>query len=130
MSSKLIAAILLLVGLVNVLPVVGVLSAARLQSLYGIELADHDLIIMMRHRALLFGLLGAFLVAAAFMPVLRPAAFIAGFVSMLGFVLLAWQTGSYGASIGKVVMIDVAAILALMLAAGLAGWQHFSGPGH
>jgi hypothetical protein len=42
----------------------------------------------MRHRAVLFGLLGAFLIAAAFLPSLQLAALVAGFASVVSFLYL------------------------------------------
>ncbi len=71
----------------------------------------------MRHRAVLFGLLGAFMIYAAFRPALQPLAFIAGFFSMLSFVALG--IGDYNALIRKVVIADVVGSVALMLAAAL-----------
>jgi hypothetical protein len=63
--------LILLVGLANLLPVVGVLSAARLQIPYGVALDDPNLVILMRHRAVLFGVVGGLLVASALHAPLR-----------------------------------------------------------
>ena len=51
-----ISAILLLVGLLNFYPVIGAAGAARLSALYGLPIEKPDMAILMRHRALLFGL--------------------------------------------------------------------------
>lgn len=105
-----------LVGVLHLFPAMGVLSADRLAFLYGT--APHgDLLILMRHRAVLFGLLGVFFVYAAFHPALQPAAFVAGFVSMLSFVGLAWVEGDYAAELRKVMIADLAASAVLALAA-------------
>ena len=66
--SKGVTLCLIVVGLINFLPLVGVYSAQRLESSYSIVLASNDLIILMRHRALLFGVLGGFILYSAFMP--------------------------------------------------------------
>ena len=90
-----VTAALLVAAVIHLLPLVGVLGATRLEALYGLPVTDANLAILMRHRAVLFGLLGAFLAVAAFRPVLQGAAFVAGFVSVLSFLGLAWSTGGY-----------------------------------
>jgi hypothetical protein len=51
---------LTVVGIIHQLPLTGVLSVSRLQVLYGVTITDPNLEILMRHRAVLFGILGAF----------------------------------------------------------------------
>ena len=63
-----IALLLIIVGLINMIPVLGVLSAQRLQGLYGLAELDSELSLLLRHRALLFGLLGSVIVFSAFVP--------------------------------------------------------------
>ena len=70
----------------------------------------------MRHRAVLFGLLGAFLILAAFQPTLQPMAFLAGFISVLSFIGLAWSVGGYNGSVRKVVIADMVAAVCLAAA--------------
>ncbi len=107
-------ATLFAVGAVNALPIIGVLGAARLESLYGIKVADDNLSILLRHRAVLLGLVGGFMQYSAFKPELAPAASLGGLVSMLSYVLIAWQApGGFNNSIRKVMLVDVAASVAL-----------------
>ncbi len=106
---------LLVAAVIHLLPVVGVFGADRLQSLYGLPLDGPDLQILMRHRAILFGLLGIYLLAAAFIPVLQPSAFAAGLVSVLSFLLLAWSNTGYNASIARIVAVDILALVALLI---------------
>ena len=65
---------LIVVGVIHLLPLSGVLGGAQLFSLYGVPVDDPNLEILMRHRAVLFGLLGVFLVYAAFKPSLGRSA--------------------------------------------------------
>lgn len=111
-----VKAVLILVGLVNLAPVVGVLSQSHLFRLYGVAIENQDLLLMMRHRAVLLGLVGATLVAAAWLPGLRTAACILGLVSMISFVVLVLGSGGVGAPLLKIAVIDGVAIVVLVLA--------------
>lgn len=99
-------ALILVAAVVNLAPAVGVLSSDRLQALYGVALDDPNLVILMRHRAVLFGIVGGLLVAAAFTPSLRPIGYTAGFLSMLSFVVLVWHVGSYGPQLARIAVVD------------------------
>ena len=57
----LISAMLLVVAAIHLLPVTGVLGGDKLTALYGLRFNDPNLFILMRHRAVLFGLLGLFM---------------------------------------------------------------------
>ncbi|PKM30882.1 MAG: phosphopantetheine adenylyltransferase [Gammaproteobacteria bacterium HGW-Gammaproteobacteria-11] len=116
--DKIIGALLILVGIIHLLPVTGVMGVDRLTTLYGISFGDPNLEILMRHRALLFGLLGVLLIYAAFQPTLQWLAIVAGMISVVSFIVLALAVGDYNLSLRKVVIADIVAIVAL-LAAGL-----------
>ena len=120
-----VPAVLLLVAAIHALPLLGVLGAARISGLYGIAVDDPNLEILMRHRAVLFGLLAAFLAYAAFHRPLHGLALIGGAVSVVAFLALALSVGRYNAAIGTVVRVDVVALLLLALAA----WVHLRSPG-
>ena len=112
-------ALILGAGVVNLLPAIGAFSAGRLQSLYGVVIEDPNLAILMRHRAVLFAIVGALLVASAFHPALRHVAFTAGFVSMGSFVALALLIGDFNPALRRIVWVDVIASLGLVVAAVL-----------
>jgi len=101
-------------GLINFLPISGVLSASQLETLYGVRIEGTDLLILMRHRAVLLGIVGGLLMAAAFHRPLRPLGLLVGLISMLSFLLIAAGIGGYGAPIRRVVLADVAACVLLV----------------
>jgi len=101
--------ILALVGLINAIPVTGALGADVLASLYGLPVDEPNLLVLMRHRAVLLGLVGAYMIVAAFRPALRPSAFMLGFASMLSFIALAYSVGGINAALQRVALIDVVA---------------------
>lgn len=117
-----LAAALLLAGVINALPFIGVLGAERLQTLYAMPFDDPNLRILMRHRAVLFGLLGGAMIAAAFIPAWRTPMTAAGLVSMLAFIVLAQLEGHNSAAIRRVVIADVLASVPLA-AAWLWSWS-------
>lgn len=110
-----IRAVLLIVAAINFAPVIGVISAEQIKNLYGISLESDDLIILMRHRAILFGLLGTFIAVSAFRPAMQLLACSAGLVSMVTFVLLAYSADTYGDALDKAVVLDIVASIALVV---------------
>jgi hypothetical protein len=108
---------LIVVAVIHLLPLSGVLGPARLAALYGIAFDEPNLQILMRHRAVLFGLLGAFLLLAAFQPSLQLIALVAGFVSVVSFLWLAWSVGGYNAQVGRVFIADIVALVCLVVGA-------------
>jgi len=105
------------VGVIHLLPLAGLLGRSTLESAYGVRLGEgQDLVILMQHRALVFGLLAALSFAAIAAPNLRLPAGLAALVSMLGFTLIAGLQ-THGPAIAKVMWIDIGA--GLLLAVGL-----------
>ncbi len=112
--AKLVAGGLVLAGIINLLPVVGMAGAAWLRSLYGLEIRSLDLEILLRHRAVLFGIVGGLLLVAAFRPGLRDVAVLVAGASMMSFIVIALLVGGYGPAIRKIVIVDIVGILALV----------------
>lgn len=120
--KKVVSGLLAIVAFIHLIPLTGVLGAPRLQTLYGVTVDEPNMLILMQHRAVLFGLLGAFLLWAAFRPALVPLALVAGFVSVLTFLGFTWAAPAHNALIGRVVVADWLALACLALAAALHFW--------
>jgi uncharacterized BrkB/YihY/UPF0761 family membrane protein len=114
-----IPVVLVLVALIHALPIVGVLGADPVARLYGVSALDTNVELLLRHRAVLFGLLATFLAYAAFRPELHRAALAAGFVSAVSFLVLSHLVGAYNSELATVVRVDWAA-LALLVAGAVA----------
>jgi hypothetical protein len=112
--KKFVTGALLIAGVVNLYPVVGIISVDQLEKLYGVPLDNGDLIILMRHRAILFGLLGTFLIYSAVRSSIQTLACIAGLVSMFSFIALAYASGQFGEALNKAIVADVVGSLALV----------------
>lgn len=102
-----------IVGLINFTPLIGVIGQARLESLYGIEITSPDMLLLLRHRAVLFGIVGGYILVAALKPALRNSASIMGYLSMISYVVLVNIGPATNAHIDRVMQIDLVAILLL-----------------
>ena len=76
--STVAAALYALAGLINFLPLIGVLGPRRLESMYGVPMDRADLQVLMQHRAVLFGVVGGGQLWALYDVPMRP------FMAMLG----------------------------------------------
>jgi len=113
MTEKLITALMLVVALIHLVPITGVLGVARLESLYDVPISGNNMEILMRHRAVLFGILGVFFAYAAFTPTLQPLSFLVAFATLVSFFYLAFSIGEYNDAIRKIVYADVVAAVCL-----------------
>lgn len=126
MKNYLIAAGYLVAGLINLAPVVGSFSTLRLTQLYAIEIGNADLALLLRHRAVLLGIVGALLISAAFQPAWRGIAAIAGLLSMLSYIVLLQLSGTDNSQLQRVLGADVVAIALLLPAFALHAASAYS----
>ena len=112
-----------LAGLLNLYPLIGVLGADNLKSLYGMTVKNADVLLLLRHRAVFFGLLGVLLIYAAFRPAWRRIALIAGLTSMLAFLFLALPLGERGKALQQVFWVDLLAVVVLVAGAWLSSFS-------
>jgi hypothetical protein len=114
--NLLVSAMLVVIAIIHLIPLAGVLGGERLAALYGLSFDEPNLAILMRHRAVLFGILGVFFLFAAIRPAVQSLAFVVAFVSIVSFLWLAWSTGGYNARVGRVVTADIVALVGLVIA--------------
>jgi len=123
-----VSASLLVAAVIHLMPLQGVLGSGRLVSLYGaLPFDEPNLAILMRHRAVLFGLLGLFLLFAAFRPALQTLAFIAAFVSVISYMWLVWSIGGHNAQLARVFTADVVALVCLAAGAAAHAYLQLQG---
>lgn len=114
--QRMITGLFLITGIINFVPLAGVTGDALLQSSYGIEIASSELSLLLRHRAVLFGIVGGLLLTAAFKPRLRTTASICGMVSMASFAVLYLLTGPGAPELAGVFRADIVGIAVLATA--------------
>jgi hypothetical protein len=111
-----LAASLIAVSFIHLLPAIGMVSATRLTRLYGVAAADATTVLLLRHRAVMFAVLGIGFAASAFVPMLRVPAAVLALVTMLAFVLLAGGD-AYGPAIRRVARVDI--VMSVLVVAAL-----------
>jgi len=113
---------LVVAAVINLMPLPGLWSVAHMESLYGIPVREPTLELLLRHRALLFGLIGLLMLAGAFHRPLQLAAILAALGSMLGFMSLAAAAPELAAPLRRVALADLVATLLLLVALALRAW--------
>jgi heme A synthase len=101
-------------GVVNLLPSLLVFLPDKVSSAYGIELPNANYELLLRHRAVLFGIIGGLMVYSSLARKHYEISAIAGLVSMISFVMLYVLIGKdIGIELKKVMFVDIAASTAL-----------------
>lgn len=114
--KHIVTVLFVIVGLINFAPLMGVLSNDMLATLYAVEITSPDMSLLLRHRAALFGIVGGYILIAAFRPNHRPVATIMAFASMLSFLALYLMIGPENSKLVGVFRIDVVAVVVLTAA--------------
>jgi hypothetical protein len=111
-------------GIIHLIPIYGVSGPTALTQLYGIEVVDSNVAILLQHRALLFGILGVLMLLAIVLPSIRITVLVAGLLSAAGFIFVSMWVGGYNPAISRVIRAD--AIASALLAAGLLTEWHLA----
>jgi hypothetical protein len=120
---------LTLLALIHLPPVGGVAGGEALQRLYGVAADDASLQLLLRHRAMLFAIVAGIAFAGAWLPRLRTLALLTVWISLLSFLLLAWQSAPISVELARVQLIDIGALMLLVpltvlaLAQRLGAWR-------
>jgi hypothetical protein len=108
---------LFLTSIVNILPVLGAFLPSKMKDAYGIDVPDANFELLLRHRAVLFGIVGGFMLYAAITKNYLSLASIIGLISMISFIMLYFTIGGQiNESLTKVMKIDVVAAIVLLIA--------------
>jgi len=117
--KNLVSLLLLVVSFMHLLPVTGVLGSDSINRLYGVTASDSNTEILLRHRAVLFAIVGLFLLLSVFKSDYQPLGILIGLVSVASFILLAWSAEGLNAEMSRVVKIDWIALLLLIVAGAI-----------
>lgn len=118
MKDRIASALLVLVGVLNLTPATVFFVPSQMGSLYGLELPADDLGIIVRHRAVLLGLLGAAMIYAAFRKNAVVPVVTGAMIGKVAFLFLVWSV-THTAEMEGVAMFDIGAIAALVVVLAL-----------
>ncbi|MCB1199250.1 MAG: hypothetical protein KDK41_01290 [Leptospiraceae bacterium] len=106
---------LAIAAIINLLPAILAFLPKKISTSYGVEVPDANYELLLRHRAVLFAIIGGVMVYSFISRTVYDLAAIIGLVSMVSFLIL-WKLvdGKINSKLLKVVKIDVIGILVLL----------------
>ncbi len=108
--------ILFVAGVINLLPSLLAFLPEKIAKSYGIEIPNVNYELLLRHRAILFGIIGGLMIYSAIVKKHYELSTIAGLVSMTSFIILYFFIGNnINSELRKVMMIDVVATVILFV---------------
>jgi len=111
---------LTIAGIINTIPFLIAFMPNKILGSYGITVSDANLELVLRHRAVLFGIVGGLMIFSAISKKHYDLAFIMGMVSMVSFIILFYSiSGEINPELTKVMKIDLVAIAVLVIGYGL-----------
>ena len=106
-------ALMIVAGLINAAPAAAAIDPRRIEALYGVAVPDANHALLLRHRAVMLGIVGGGMIAGAFVPRIRAWTAGAGAVSMGSYIALAHAGAAPNAHLSKVERVDYAALAIL-----------------
>jgi len=107
---------LFIAGLINFIPFFLVFLPEKIATSYGISIPNADYELLLRHRAVLFGIIGGLLFYSAFTKKYYDLTTVVGLISMASFLILFFTIdGKINDSLTTVMKIDAFAILQLLI---------------
>lgn len=108
--------LLFIAGIINLLPSVLAFLPSKISKSYGIEVSNVNYELLLRHRAVLFAIVGGLLIYAAVTRKYVELSVLIGFISMASFILLYFLVGKeVNAELTKVMKIDILGIVVLAI---------------
>ena len=102
-------------GVINILPALLAFLPGKISNSYGIDLVNENYELLIRHRAVLFGIIGGIMIFSAIFKKYYDLSVVIGLVSMTSFVILYFMIGNINIELNKVFKIDCIGILVLLI---------------
>jgi len=107
---------LFIAGIINIIPSILAFLPNKITKSYGIAIPNANYELLLRHRAILFGIVGGIMIYAAITKTHYTLAVCIGFISMVSYLLLIQLVnGPINQELTKVGNIDIIGILILLI---------------
>jgi len=102
-------------GGINIAPSILAFMPEKISKSYGIEIPNIDFELLLRHRAILLGIVGGLLLYSAITKKSYGIAVTVGLVSMVSFIILYFLMNGINAALETVMQMDLLAIVILLI---------------
>ena len=106
---------LFIAGAINILPSLLTFLPEKIATSYGIEIPNANFELLLRHRAVLFGIVGGLMIFSAVTKKYYSISVIVGLTSMVSFILLYFLMNGINVELEKVMKIDFVGVVILIL---------------
>ncbi len=107
---------LFVTGIINLLPSILAFIPNKIRDSYGVEILDSNYELLLRHRAVLFGIIGGVMIYSAITKQNYALAVTTGLISMISFIVLYKVIGGgVNPELTKVMKIDIVGIVILII---------------
>jgi hypothetical protein len=107
---------LFIAGVINLLPSVLAFLPDKISKSYGIEIPNENYELLLRHRAILFGIIGGLMIYSAVAKKHYEVSTVIGLISMISFIVLFFQIGgNINSELKKVMTIDIVGTVILCI---------------
>lgn len=107
---------LFIAGVINLLPSVLAFLPDKISKSYGIEIPNENYELLLRHRAILFGIIGGLMIYSAVAKKHYEVSTVIGLISMISFIVLFFQIGGdINSELKKVMSIDIVGTVILCI---------------
>ena len=106
---------LFIAGGINLLPSILAFLPEKISKSYGIEIPNVNFELLLRHRAILFAIVGGLMVYSAVSKNFYSISVTVGLISMISFIILYFLMNGINPELEKVMKIDLIAVIVLLV---------------
>ena len=106
---------LFIAGIINFIPSLIAFWPDKISKSYGIEIPDSNFELLLRHRAILFGIVGGLMIFSVFSKKYYDLSVILGLISMVSFLILYFSIDGINKELAIVMKLDAFAIVILII---------------